>query len=286
MAKVVRLSAIIAKEAQHIILGDMLRMILHEGFRAVPEGGDGVAILVQTKDKAVFLLLLCHQAERVVVDVAEQLDGGLHTPVVLIVEHELLAKEETRLEATHVTITLGVAVDDLASLHVLSDLLCLILVDPLGVGPVLLRNQAVVGGAGNERGGDLLEGLVEWLVVQEDPVVVEAAVEAILNLADRASDFPNIAIASEGNKGGIHTRAGSNGVQVGQPTSLVRHETERELAVTGSRNLGDALIGRWRRWCLDLASLFLGIDMDGIRLLDSIGMVLDGRPGPSLHIWW
>lgn len=234
MALVVGLAAIVTEESHGVALGNVLGVVLDELGNAVPEGGDGLEILVETEDEAVLLLVLVHVAEGVVVDVAVELDARLDTPVVVVVHHERLAEEEAGLEAAHVTVADTVTVDDLALPHVLANLLSLLLVDVRRERPVLGRDLAVVCLAGNKGGGDLLEGVVERLVVEEDPVVVVAAVEAVLDRADRLCNFPNIGVASQGDKGCVHAGAALDARQV-VPAWVVRSH--------GQGVLGGIIIG-------------------------------------------
>lgn len=57
--------------------------------------------------------------------------------------------------------------------HILAHLPRSILIDPFGETPVLLRDQPVLCGAADERGGEFLELRIKWLIIEENPVVVE-----------------------------------------------------------------------------------------------------------------
>ena len=184
MALVVGITTIITEESHGVVLCDMFGMVLHEFLGAVPESRNGVNVFVETKDKAVLLVVLDHNTEGVVVDVAVKVNGRLDTPVVFVVHHQGVAEEKARLESTHVAVADRVTVDDLSLLHILAHLLGLFLINPLRERPVLVRNFAVVCLARHERRRDLLESRVERLVIEEDPVVVESSVEAVFNLAD------------------------------------------------------------------------------------------------------
>ena len=123
-----------------------------------------------------------------------------------------MAEEEAAFVAAHVAVADGVAVDDLFVVHVLPHLRRLVLVDPLRKAPVLLPDLPVACTPGGEGGGYLFERLVEAVVVEEDPVVVVVFVEAVLDLPDAAGDFPDVAVAREGDEGGVHAHAGGGGV--------------------------------------------------------------------------
>ncbi len=145
MAVVVRFTVIIAEELHRVVLGNVLREVLCEVLGGVPERGNGLDVFVQTEGEAVFLLLLGHELESIVVDIAVELNTGLDTPVPLIVKHQWVAEKETGLVAAHVSVADGVAVDDLLFLHLLTDLGSLVLVNPLWEGPVLLGDLSVLG---------------------------------------------------------------------------------------------------------------------------------------------
>lgn len=143
MALVVVLPTIIAQETHGIVLRDMLGVVLHELLHAIPERRDGVNILVQTQDKAVFLIVVLHVTERIKADIAEQFDAGFHTPVEFVVHHQGVAEEEARLITAHVSIALRVTVDNIPLSHVLPSFRCLFLINPFRIGPVLGRDNTV-----------------------------------------------------------------------------------------------------------------------------------------------
>lgn len=144
MAVVVCLSTVVAEEAHRVVLDNVLGVVLHELLGTIPQRGDGLNIFVQAQHKAVLLAVLLHEAEGIVVDIAEQLDAGLNTPVVVVVHHQWLAEEEARLKPTHVAVADAVSVDNLPLGHVLANLLGLLLIDVRGERPVLRRDLAIV----------------------------------------------------------------------------------------------------------------------------------------------
>ena len=184
----------------------MLRVLLHELLRALPQSRNCRLILVQTQDEAVLLVVVGHELEGVVVDVAVELDARLHTPVPLVLLHERVLEEEPGFISTHVTIADGISIDDLGLGHVFSRLPRTVLVDPFGERPVLLGNLAVSGVARGQSSGDLLKVRIERFVVQEDPVVIEFTVESILDLTDRLGNVPQVAVSRQGDKGRVHPR--------------------------------------------------------------------------------
>ena len=192
MAVVVCLSVVLADPLHRVALDNVLRVGGCEVLDGVPESGDRLDVFVQAEREAILLLVISHVFESVVVDVAEQLDAGLDAPVPFVVHHQWVAEEKARLVPAHVPVADGVAVDDLLLLHLLTDLGGLILVNPFGERPMLLGDLAILGLAGNQRAGDLFEFVVEIVVVEEDPIVVELAVEAVLDVADRLGNLPDV----------------------------------------------------------------------------------------------
>ena len=243
MALVVGLAAIVTEERHGVALGNVLGVVLHELGDAIPKGGDGLEILVKAEHEAVLLVVLVHVTERIVVNVAVELDAGLNTPVVVVVHHERLTEEEAGLETTHVAVADAVTIDDLALLHVLANLLSLLLVDVRRERPVLGRDLSIERVSGDKGGGDLLEGVIERLIVEENPIVVVAAVEAVLDRADGLGNFPNIGVTSQGDKGRVHAGAALDARQI-VPARVVRSHSQRVLGriVVGTIALDGRLV--------------------------------------------
>lgn len=195
MAFVVGLATVITDELHRVVFRNVLWVILHKLLHATPETGNSRFILVETDDEAVLLVILLHEAERVGAYVTEEFDAGLNTPVVFVVHHQRVAEKEARLIAAHVSIALGATVDNFLPIHFLASIGRLILVDPVGIGPVLLRDQAIVSRAGDQRGGQLFEILVKLLVIQEHPIVVVITVESVLDGSDGLDQIPKVGVA-------------------------------------------------------------------------------------------
>lgn len=242
VAVVVGLAVVVAEEGHGVVLGNVLGELLHEALDTVPQSGDRLDVFVQTQHERVLLAIIGHELERVVIDVTEELNAGLDAPVPLVVKHQLVTEEEARLVATHVAVADGVAVDDILLLHLIAHLGRLGSVDPRREGPLVGFDLAILGLAGNERGGDTDEGLVKVVVVEEDPVVVELAVEAVLDLANGAGDLPDVRVASQGDEGSVHALTGHG---AGQSCRSVRGGARRRASgVIGSVHNGSRLGAR------------------------------------------
>ena len=70
MAMVVSISAIVTQETHGISLSDVLRVSLHKLLGAIPQSWNGFHIFVQAQHKTVFLLVVRHKFEGIVVNVA------------------------------------------------------------------------------------------------------------------------------------------------------------------------------------------------------------------------
>lgn len=113
----------------------------------------------------------------------------------------------------------GISIDDLSLSHILSDFPRLVLIDEVREGPVLGGYLAVRGLSRDERRGHPLELVIEWLIVQENPVIMKFPVEAILNLPDRLHNLPKIRVAGQRHERRIHALARNNCWR--QPASIV-----------------------------------------------------------------
>ena len=165
MAMVVRITSIITQESHRVTISNVFWVVLHEFLGAVPKSRDGFHILVQAQDETVLLLIFGHEFERIIIDVAEQLNTWLDSPVPFIFQHQFLSEEEPRFKSAHVSITDGVAIDDLLLCHLLPNLACLFLVNVWWERPVLFWNLPIVGFSRYQGGCDLFECIIERLVI-------------------------------------------------------------------------------------------------------------------------
>lgn len=94
VAVVVRLAIVLADPFQRVAFDDVLGVDVCEILDRVPESRDGLDVFVQAKCKTVLLLVVGHELESVVVDIAVQLDAGLDTPVPFVVQHQGVTEKE------------------------------------------------------------------------------------------------------------------------------------------------------------------------------------------------
>jgi hypothetical protein len=145
VAVVVCFTTVVAEEFHRVVFDNVLGVVLGEVFGGVPKRGDSLNVFVQAESEAVLLFVFGHVFERVIVDVAVQLDARLNTPVPLVVEHQGVAEKEARLVAAHVPVADGVTIDDLLLPHLVTDPSGLVLINPVGERPMLLGDLAVLG---------------------------------------------------------------------------------------------------------------------------------------------
>lgn len=139
--------------------------------------------------------MIPHPLERVISDITVQFDAGLDPPIPLELLHQRMLKKEAGLEPTHMPVALRISINNIPLSHVLPRPPSLVLVDEIWERPVLMGYLAVMGFAGYQGSCYRLEGVIERLVVQEDPIVMVISIESILNLSDRFDNFPQIRVA-------------------------------------------------------------------------------------------
>ena len=74
MASVVRFAAIVRQELHSVILRHHSRVLLQEVLHFLPECRDSRSVLVQRNGETVNLHLVLHHQERIIMEVAEELD--------------------------------------------------------------------------------------------------------------------------------------------------------------------------------------------------------------------
>ncbi|KAH3681426.1 hypothetical protein WICPIJ_007583 [Wickerhamomyces pijperi] len=197
VAQVVRGTAVVGDEVHQTVLVQEPRVLLEELLGGLPQRWNGLDVLVEGNGEPVLLAVVLHELENIVVNVTVDSDVWLHSPVVVVVHHQLVSVEEPGLVAAHVSVRDGVPVDDLLLLHRFSRGSSLVQVDPFREGPVLLWNQTVLGLTGDQSRGGSDELLGEWLVVEEHPIVAVLGVETVFDVSDRTNQRPQIVITGQ-----------------------------------------------------------------------------------------
>lgn len=102
-----------------------------------------------------------------------------------------------RVKTAHVTIRYTAAVDDVVLDHLVPPRRRLRFVDPLGLEPMVMRDEAKLDRARDDVRDARLELVREWLLVEERPRVLELAVELVLELAHAADRAVDVAVPRE-----------------------------------------------------------------------------------------
>lgn len=134
----------VRQEAQGVLLVGVLRVLRHELDGLGPQARDGLGSVVEGQGEAVGLVVVLHEAEDVVVDVAEEVDLGLDAPVVLGVLEGRVLVEEAGVPAAHLVVGDLLGVLDVVFLEDLDGFLEEIVVDPRGDFPVLFGNNLCI----------------------------------------------------------------------------------------------------------------------------------------------
>ena len=165
MAHVVGLSFVVGDKIHEVVLADVFWELVGELFYGTPEGADRSLVLAHGEDETVFLVVDLHELEQIVLDVAEQGDVVVDSPVVLVLVEQLTLPEETGLVAAHMSVWDGSTVRDVLLSESLAGTVELVSINEVRNGPVLLGDQTVLGLTGDQGRCDLLELLGERFVI-------------------------------------------------------------------------------------------------------------------------
>ena len=69
MAEIIRVAIVLTYKFHIVIIHDVIGILIHKFFDAVPEGLNSLPVLVETEHPAVFLLVLSHELERIETDI-------------------------------------------------------------------------------------------------------------------------------------------------------------------------------------------------------------------------
>jgi len=160
----------------------------HEFSYVSPQRRDSSGDFVDSYCKAVYFIMVLHEQEGIKVDIAVILDARFNPPIPLVFLHEWVSEEEPRIESTHVAIRYAVPVFHPLRLHPLPGRFCLVLVDPVGLEPVLFWYHPEF----NERGGECLYAFLEvgaeFHLVEENIRVMMPCIEPVFEMSDAPED--------------------------------------------------------------------------------------------------
>lgn len=203
MASVVSLSAVIGEELECVIFRNVFGVCLHELFDSVPKSLDGLAILRQRNSESIDLLVILHEQERVIMQVTEELDVGLDSPIVVVFLKEVVPEEESGVEPAHVSVWDRAPIDNLLLLHLLTTRFCSIFVDPFRLVPVIMWDQTVFSFGRHDLRCIFDEIRAERLFVEEDIRIPVSLVKPVFVLLDALKDTLEIPVTSQNDESGI-----------------------------------------------------------------------------------
>lgn len=220
---VVRAELVVRQPRHHVVLGNVGRIRGNETFCLRPEVRNTLGRIKQVDGKTVSDVVVLHVPENIVVDIAEVLHLGLHTPVVAVVLKDRMLVEHAAVPSAHQMVGHLVAVLDALLLEHLCRLVEKVHIDPVRDLPMFLRDLLCIRSEYRPSFNmytidhtieDLclclsprppLELLCERHIVEEDPRVVELAVPGSLQIAHRRNQFVHLFVSDQGNECGIGT---------------------------------------------------------------------------------
>lgn len=164
------------------VLVKVLRVVRHELDRLGPERRDRGWGVVQVDGEAVRLVVVLHEPENIVVDVAEEVHLWLDPPVVLSGGEGRMFVEHAAIPTTHLVVGHLTGVLDFVLFQNLDGFLVDVVVDPRWFLPVLLRDDLVSALSLGGCACLLLELFGKGNIVEKGPWVVELVVPCPLEI--------------------------------------------------------------------------------------------------------
>lgn len=196
-------SVLVGEPVHGVVLVEVVVMAGEELDGFWPEGCNRLGRVVEVDGEAVGLVVVLHEAEDVVVDVAEEVDVWLDAPVVLHVLQGGMLVEHARVPAAHLVVGEHVGILDVLLFQDVGRLFEQILVDPTGDFPVLFWYQLVAdfGFGGCSRGP--LELFGKGHIVEKGPGVVELVVPRAFQIMHGLEELGELLVSYQGEEGRI-----------------------------------------------------------------------------------
>lgn len=176
LAVVVVTAVVLVQKPVEIRLGVYeFRVRVDEAHGPAPEARETARVVEDVHGEAVLDVVVAHEAEDVVVDVAEVVHVGLDAPVEVEFEEARVPVEETGVPAAHVSVGDHPAFADADGAEVFEGVHEAAFVDPVGEGPVFEGDDFVVAFCGGDVLGCCLWCVSSWLIV----VLVKCGKEAL-----------------------------------------------------------------------------------------------------------
>lgn len=189
---------LIRQPVHGVVLVNILGVLGNEFQGLGPQSRDRVGRIIEIDGEAVGLVVVLHVAEDVIVDITEEVNLGLHAPVVLRIGQSRVVIEEATVPAAHLVVGNHVGVLDLLFLENLGGFLVEVHVDPFGDSPVFLRDEFVAAFCFGKSLRLLLEFFGERDIVEEGPGVVELVVPCSFEVAHGGEHVVELLISYEG----------------------------------------------------------------------------------------
>ena len=109
------------------------------------ERGDGSRSIVEIDGEAVGLIVVLHPTEDIVVDVAEEVDFGFHSPIISDIFQSRVLVEHTTIPAAHLVVRYHRPVLDFLLFQDFCGLVEKVGVDPVRDCPMLLWDDFCIG---------------------------------------------------------------------------------------------------------------------------------------------
>lgn len=103
---VLRSALAVFKPFTRVVWMDIVGVVLYEFSSFRPQGRDAIGTVVDVDIKAVGFVVVLHPRKDIVVHIAEEVNIGLHSPVVLYVLQRRMLTEHAAVPPTHLMIRL------------------------------------------------------------------------------------------------------------------------------------------------------------------------------------
>lgn len=134
-------ASLVGDPIQSIVLVQVLRVLRNELGCLGPQGRDGFWCIVKVNSEAVGLVLVLHKTEHIIIDVAEEVNLGLYTPVELGVGQSWVFVEQTTVPSAHLMVRELVGVLNVVLLEDVHGLLVQVIIDPGWLIPMFSRDD-------------------------------------------------------------------------------------------------------------------------------------------------
>lgn len=149
-----------------------LWMGVDERASARPERRKGASVVEDIHVETVFHVVIAHEAEDIVVNVAEEVDIRLNPPIPVKILEPWMLVEESTVPTAHVSIADHPSFPNSNGTQVFQAIHEPPLINPVRQGPMLFRHDFVIAFGRREILCSSPELITKWLIIEEDPRIV------------------------------------------------------------------------------------------------------------------